>query len=366
MNLLSRRLFWLPGWIQPGCRHGRQSVDTPPTNQQAETGVLVKSRSNTGWIGGWSVFGLWLATSGPLELVALASFLINYLSADASMNTESSPTASRFDPVPVDLKNRGLAAMLAWLWPGAGHAYQGRYGKAVLFMVCILVTYFWGLAMGDGHVVYASFRKQDMRYEYLLQMHVGLPALPALAQNFIVKGGGDPLFGGKMAPPILIPGENHESTHDQKAEWHGKLGFFFELGSLFTMVAGLLNLLAVFDAFSGPGFTLPESQTRQIQADQSGSGMLYTIRESFGGALETGAMILGVVAAMTIKYRLEDNNRWMSYLYAIGGGFAGFYVARALNRAIGSVFDSIFGTAYAAGENATDENAMTSNETTNA
>lgn len=257
--------------------------------------------------------------------------------------------------------------MLAWLWPGAGHLYQGRYGKAVLFMACILVTYFWGLAMGDGHVVYASFRKQDMRYEYLLQMHVGLPALPALAQNFIVKGGGDPLFGGTMAPPKIFPDRNHESTHDQKADWHGKLGFFFELGTLFTMVAGLLNLLAVFDAFSGPGFTLPESQTRQLQANQSHqSGLMYTLRESFGGAFETGAMILGVVAAMTIKYRLEDNNRWMSFLYAIGGGFAGFYVARSLNRVIGRVFDSMFGTTYATAENAMDENVTEESEPTNA
>ncbi|MEM7313216.1 MAG: DUF6677 family protein, partial [Planctomycetota bacterium] len=72
--------------------------------------------------------------------------------------SSSASDASRFDPVEVDLKNRPLAAFLAWLWPGAGHVYQGRYGKGMLFMVCILVTYFWGLALGDGHVVYASFR----------------------------------------------------------------------------------------------------------------------------------------------------------------------------------------------------------------
>ena len=268
------------------------------------------------------------------------------------MNNESSETTSRFDPVPVDLKNRGLAAMLAWLWPGAGHLYQGRYGKAVLFMVCILVTYFWGLAMGDGHVVYASFRNQDMRYEYLLQMHVGLPAMPALAQNFLAEGGNSPL-GEFMAPPEMIRGENHESVHDQKAEWHGKLGFFFELGTLFTMVAGLLNLLAVFDAFSGPGFTLPESETRRLQSDQSHqSGFAFSLRESVGGALETGALVLGIVAAMTIKYRLELDNRWLSYVCAIGGGFAGFYLARGLNRVIGGAFDSMFGVSETAATDA--------------
>ena len=246
--------------------------------------------------------------------------------------TETPAKESRFDPVPVDLKNRGLAAMLAWLWPGAGHIYQGRYGKSVLFMVCILVTYFWGLAMGDGHVVYASFRKQDMRYQYLLQVNVGLPALPALAQNLLSKDG-EPFLGTKiMAPPLMDPSQNHEQMHDEKAEWHSKLGFFFELGTLFTMVAGLLNLLAVFDAFYGPTFTLPEGKEKANAAGSPGSG------ETLGGSIETVAMILGVIAAMTIKYRMEVGNRWASYAFAIAGGFTGFYVARGLNLFVGRLF----------------------------
>ena len=50
-----------------------------------------------------------------------------------------------------------MSAGLAWLWPGAGHIYQGRYAKGILYMVCILGTYFFGLTMGNGHVVYAAF-----------------------------------------------------------------------------------------------------------------------------------------------------------------------------------------------------------------
>ena len=37
----------------------------------------------------------------------------------------------------IDLRNRPLAALLAWLVPGAGHFYQGRHAKGVLFLVCI-------------------------------------------------------------------------------------------------------------------------------------------------------------------------------------------------------------------------------------
>ncbi len=39
----------------------------------------------------------------------------------------------------VDLRNRYLAALLAWLIPGAGHLYQGRRTKGQLFFVCILL-----------------------------------------------------------------------------------------------------------------------------------------------------------------------------------------------------------------------------------
>ena len=248
------------------------------------------------------------------------------------MNTESN-TETRFDAVPVDLRNPGFAALLAWLWPGAGHVYQRRYGKAILFMVCILVTYFWGLAMGDGHVVYASFRKQDMRYEYLLQMHVGLPAMPALAQNLLSRDG-EPFLGTTiMAPPRMDPTQNHEQTHDEKAEWHSKLGFFFELGTLFTMIAGLLNLLAVFDAYCGPSFTLPEGMKSNSDGGAS-SG------ETVGGTIETVAMILGVIAAMTLKYRLESGSGWVSYVYAIGGGCAGLYLARGLNFVFARLLNS--------------------------
>ena len=86
-------------------------------------------------------------------------------------------------PVEVHLRNPPLAAFWAWLIPGAGHLYQRRYAKGILFMVCILGTYFFGLAIGGGKVVYASFRQPDMRYPYLCQLGVGLPALPALIQQ---------------------------------------------------------------------------------------------------------------------------------------------------------------------------------------
>ena len=69
----------------------------------------------------------------------------------------------------IDLRNRPLAALLAWLIPGAGHLYQGRYTKGVLFMVCILSAWVLGFALGGGHVVYASWAPGDKRWHYFLQ-----------------------------------------------------------------------------------------------------------------------------------------------------------------------------------------------------
>ncbi|MHB8970294.1 MAG: DUF6677 family protein [Pirellulaceae bacterium] len=148
----------------------------------------------------------------------------------------------------IDLRQPGLAAFWAWLWPGAGHLYQRRYAKGILFMVCILSIYFYGLAMAGGHVVYASWNKSDRRWQYVCQVGVGLPALPALVQARRVARGGKPLLNGVMAPPRLEP----YSNVDELSQWHLKYQLYFELGTLYTMIAGLLNVLAIYDAYAGP------------------------------------------------------------------------------------------------------------------
>ena len=57
------------------------------------------------------------------------------------------------DGIEIDLRDPLVAGILAWIWPGAGHLYQRRYAKGVLFMVCILGTFFFGLVLGEGKVV---------------------------------------------------------------------------------------------------------------------------------------------------------------------------------------------------------------------
>lgn len=259
---------------------------------------------------------------------------IDGMSEDSHMNgPHDSAEPNRFDPVEVDLKNNKLAAVLAWLWPGAGHLYQGRYGKSMLFMVCILGTYFWGLAMGDGHVVYASWRPGDMRLYYAAQVHVGLPALAAIPQSYTVANGNDPMLNGWMAPPRT---PIDEGVHDEKASWHEELGFLFEMGTLFTTVAGLLNLFAVYDAYAGPAFASPQSSSGAPPPGADGKPVAMVDNLTSGFGFLGGA--IGLVIALTLRGGIDMDKDMLGYLFAIAGIGIGWAIGRGLRWTICRTF----------------------------
>ncbi|MDX1962174.1 MAG: DUF6677 family protein [Pirellulales bacterium] len=200
------------------------------------------------------------------------------------------------------LHNPALAALLAWLIPGAGHFYQRRWLKGSLYSFCILGTFLYGIMLpGTSRVVYASFRPGDIRLAYVGQVGMGLPTLPALVQYVRVQNKLAPWWGGFMAPPVLVgqevpvewaqemmalgpeqgdfrPGDfvpsfsgqtmvfrgiyrGREYTADpalndyatnQLSVWSGKYDYHYDLGWCFTAVAGLMNFLVVLDAYFGP------------------------------------------------------------------------------------------------------------------
>ena len=187
----------------------------------------------------------------------------------------SASTPSQNSGLEIDLKDPPLAAFLAWLIPGAGHIYQGRTGKGILFLVCILGTFLYGFYLGGGHVVYASLRPEDRRLPYLCQVGVGLPALPALVQAMRVRSGKQPLWSGFMAPPNLRGRPNDpqglpRNHPDELAFWHHQLHAYFELGTVYTMIAGLLNVLAIYDAWSGPLVFMPNAPGGQAKRKREG------------------------------------------------------------------------------------------------
>ena len=105
------------------------------------------------------------------------------------------------------------AAILAWVVPGAGHLALGRRNKALLYFVLIVTTFVAGWIISGCQNVYF----ESGRWHVLVQMGAG-------AVTFII---------GLARPPA-----------DPKAT----VMYFFEIGTLYTMVAGLLNALVVMDA----------------------------------------------------------------------------------------------------------------------
>lgn len=171
------------------------------------------------------------------------------------MSTQvAKPHQVTVDNCVVDLKNRYIAAALALLFPAAGHFYQGRKNKAYLFAACILGLFLMGMFIGKGRVVYCSFSADDFRIQYPAQVLVGLPAAPSLLQAFIGKQPPQRnLLKGFMAPPV---------DRAMLSKWHLESSAGFELGTLYTAVAGLLNLLVIMDAFAGP-MPMPQSNQRR-------------------------------------------------------------------------------------------------------
>ena len=151
----------------------------------------------------------------------------------------------------LELRDPGFAAFLAWLFPGLGHFYQRRYAKGAVFTICIMTIYLYGMFITDGRAVYAAWSPQNKRFYYLAQLGMGLPALPALVEAQRVNSGKGPLFGGWWRPPQ----DNRELD-----ELHRVYAGWFELGTIYTALAGLLNVLVIYDAWQGPAYVRREGE----------------------------------------------------------------------------------------------------------
>lgn len=112
---------------------------------------------------------------------------------------------------------RALAAMLlAYVVPGAGHFYLGRRGLAAAFCAIIVVLFTVGLAV-DGDL-YTLRESRDS----LLTLMASLGSMGSGALYFLAA---------RMGP-------------------HGTIASAtFEYGRMFTLSAGLMNLLLVVDCW---------------------------------------------------------------------------------------------------------------------
>ncbi|MFC1706363.1 DUF6677 family protein [Planctomycetota bacterium] len=118
-------------------------------------------------------------------------------------------------PVPL------LCLLAGLVVPGIGHLLLGSRRRGVQFLLVVCVTFGFGLLVTSGHAVSWT----DHRFAFFCQVLTGLPA--ALGVVIDLSRGA---VGGSTIPPI-----------DTVAR--------LDLGILFTMVAGLLNLLIAHDAY---------------------------------------------------------------------------------------------------------------------
>ncbi len=216
------------------------------------------------WPLSWDL--IWVFRGGPLTMTGLSfpPTLSSPKSKSGLMASTTIPNAEGStapgEAIEIDLREPWIAGLLAWALPGLGHIYQGRTGKGILFFVCVLGTFFYGLYLGGGKVVYAATHwEQQYRWQYICQLGVGLPSAPMLIQRHRSRTGRVPLWNGFMAPPRNGPIEPAIDDSGREAQQPNELAQWivdkhpnFELGTVYTVIAGLLNVLVICDAFAGP------------------------------------------------------------------------------------------------------------------
>jgi hypothetical protein len=199
-----------------------------------------------------------------------------------------------------------LAGFLSLLIPGLGQMIQGRVGKGLLFFVCIYTLFFYGMIMGSGRVMvdghtytvpsnvyipdtferdrrlpghefmHGNVRAVNDRNPYNLpellvdlynrpqyvgQFWVGVVAWPALWQYFhpdreqeVARADREPvkqlrLFGQFQRTPSEEAINALQNSGDKR----------LDLAWIYTVIAGVLNIMVIYDALAGPAFLLPRT-----------------------------------------------------------------------------------------------------------
>lgn len=204
----------------------------------------------------------------------------------------------------IDLRNPLLAAVLAFLFPGAGHAYQRRYFKAVIYSVCVLGIYFWGCSLGEAKAVHFRWdskadagQSRQRSFGYLAQVGVGLMALPAVAQEFRYSSQRDSENSDRRRGEIL---------EEIDAEFTGRLNHV-TLGhpEITGRVTGAVRVgdYGFGTEFEGT-FTGQTADGEPLQLDLLGS------RSS--GSLQLGDRVTGLDDVTMTELVLEDQERTFS------------------------------------------------------
>jgi hypothetical protein len=181
-----------------------------------------------------------------------------------------------------------LAGFLSYLIPGLGQIVQGRFAKGVLFFVCLYGLFFTGMAMGDWKNVYLADPPNVPVIEVKLfqlpngghVIHIGpfhLPKPVAVVWNRLHFAG--QFWIGVAAWPALwqynhlpVPSEDtspflhnfqREPTSEEESSINTEKGKVPDVAWVYTVIAGVLNILVIYDAVAGPAFRGVSAKTTE-------------------------------------------------------------------------------------------------------
>jgi hypothetical protein len=171
------------------------------------------------------------------------------------MSSPKPPAPPPTPPVKLDF----VAALLSYLIPGLGQLTQGRVRKGFLFLVCLYGLFFYGMYLGQFKNVYLPDNHPEergtvnrvaadlyTRFQFVGQFPIGMVAWPAVYQYYLYDPADKPpgpLNGWMRAPDL---DEINRLQRDGDKTW--------DLGWVYTVIAGVLNVLVIYDALAGPAF----------------------------------------------------------------------------------------------------------------
>jgi hypothetical protein len=191
--------------------------------------------------------------------------------------------------------NSLLAGFLSYLIPGLGQLYQGRVAKGLLFMVCLYGLFFYGMYLGEWKNVYlpnsAAINPLPLkwlpetvermvtniynRFQFAGQFWIGVAAWPAIWQynDKPVPSEETSFFWHnfeRTPPERRAKKDQPPGPLEAPADWPGKTlnelqveyGKTWDLAWVYTVIAGVLNVLVIYDAAAGPAIGI-QSQGRR-------------------------------------------------------------------------------------------------------